>query len=227
MIPPVRSPRERVPLQGLHYAITDRRFFQGDERQRGHALLAQTRQLASSGVDFLQLREKDLPPADLLALAVELKRVLAPGFRPRLLLNAPLSLALEAAADGLHLPGGWDPEDLPAARRAFRDAGRPVPILSVSTHSLADVHAARGAGADLILFGPVFEKRVQGELVRTGLGLSALTDAALAAGPTPLLALGGITPESLPSCLSTGAAGVASIRLFLPRTLPLCTDEVP
>ena len=202
-------------MSGLQYAITDRQFFRGDEGQRRCTLVDQARQLAFVGVDFLQLREKDLLPVDLLALASALRAVLTPSSRPRLLLNAPVLLAIKAEADGLHLPGGWTPDALSAARRAFRDAGHPDPILSVSTHSLHEVRAARDAGANLILFGPVFEKRVRGELVQPGVGVDALTAAVHAAGTTPLLALGGITSANRSSCLAAGAAGVAAIRLFL------------
>lgn len=200
----------------LQYAITDRRFFPGDERQRHQRLLDQADALSSAGIDFLQLREKDLSAGDLLALATALRRRLPPGAQPRLLLNAPLSLAIEARADGLHLPGGWTARDIAAARTAFAEAGQPRALLSISAHTLPEVHAAHSAGADLILFGPIFEKRVDGNLVRPGLGLQALSAAAQAATATPVLALGGVTSATISACLNAGAAGIAAIRLFLP-----------
>ncbi len=220
MIPLSASARERTLTPVLQYAITDRQIFPGDERDRQQLLLAQARHLAATGIDFLQLREKDLAPLDLLALASALRAVLPSGISPRLLLNTDLPTALTAHADGLHLPSGRTPTDLAttfaAARDAFARAGRAHPILSVSTHSLNDVLAARSAGADLILFGPVFEKPVHGTPVQPGVGLPALTAAARAAHPTPVLALGGITPATVPACLAAGAAGIAAIRLFLP-----------
>lgn len=200
----------------LQYAITDRRFFRGDERQRIASLLVLAKALSRSGVEYLQIREKDLPPHDLLALTLALRRILPVGSIPRLLVNGPAELALQAGADGLHLPGGWAATNLSAARTLFRAANRPGPLLSVTTHSLPEVYAARAAGADLILFGPVFEKRVRGELLRPGVGLAALAEAAAAATPTPLLALGGLSPANLAACLAAGASGVAAIRLFLP-----------
>ncbi len=209
----------------LQYAITDRRFFAGDERHRTLSLRAQAAALARSGVDYLQIREKDLASADLLALALALRVVLPPGSTPRLLLNGPIDVALEAGLDGLHLPGshlsgGRLAPNLSAtlsnARTRFQATGRPAPILSVSAHSLPEVQAAHAAGVDLILFGPVFEKRVHGELVSPGLGLTALAEAASAAALTPLLALGGLSRANLDPCLRAGAAGIAAIRLFLP-----------
>ena len=210
---------ERTLTPVIQYAMTDRQFFLGDERHRRHLLVTQAHQLAAANVDFLQIREKDLSPPDLLALASALRSVLPLGSGPRLLVNTDLTVALAVPADGLHLPGGRSPADLSAAlaaaRHAFRNAGRPDPTLSVSAHSVDDVLAARNAGADLILFGPIFEKRVRGTLVQPGIGLAALTAAARAAHPTPVLALGGITPATIPACLAAGASGIAAIRLFL------------
>ncbi len=214
--------RERTLTPVIQYAITDRQIFPGDERHRQRLLLIQARHLAVNKIDFLQLREKDLPPANLLALAAALRAVLPLGSKPRVLLSSDLSIALEAQADGLHLPGGRTPADLSttlaAARDAFAKAGRPNPTLSVSAHSVDDVLAARNARADLILFGPIFEKRVHSTPIQPGLGLTTLIAAVRAAHPTPILALGGITPSTIPACLAAGAAGVAAIRLFLPST---------
>lgn len=179
------------------------------------SLLTQARSLAQAGVDFLQLREKDLDAADLLALARALRAELAFG-QTRLLLNGPLRVALSAHAHGLHLPGGWSAAELAGARSGFLLAGLPAPVLSVSAHTLSDVRAAAHAGADLILFGPVFEKRVHGEQVLPGLGLAALATAAQAAGQIPVLALGGVDAGNTTACLAAGAAGAAGIRLFLP-----------
>jgi thiamine-phosphate pyrophosphorylase len=64
------------------------------------------------------------------------------------------------------------------------------------------------------LFGPVFEKRVEGIVVVAGVGLERLREACAAAGGIPVLALGGVTWESAERCVAAGAAGVAGIRLF-------------
>jgi thiamine-phosphate pyrophosphorylase len=220
MIPPssTRARRTLTPMaqHALQYAITDRRFFAGDERGRHLGLLRQAAILAAAGVDFLQLREKDLSPPDLLALTHTLRSFLPSGTAPKLLLNGPPAVAVAASFDGLHLPAGWTSADLASARRFFATAGLPPPSLSVSTHSLAEVQLATDAGADLILFGPVFEKSVLAEIVLPGVGLETLAAACQCAGARPVLALGGVNAANLPDCLATGAAGVAAIRLFLP-----------
>ncbi len=198
----------------------------------------QAARLRANAVDYLQIREKDLAPADLLILATTLRQTLPPGTRPRLLLNlghqtlppeALLDLALSARFDGLHLPAGWPADSkptLPASlRAAFAHAGLPPPILSASAHTFAEVEAARAAGLDLILFGPVFGKTVfdkvafdnpaPGQLVAPAAGLDALRAAVQVAGPIPVLTLGGITAENTAACLAAGAQGIAGIRLFL------------
>ena len=220
MIPPAALPLHLCQPPMIQYAITDRRFFPGDERQKHVALIQQASALGQAQVDFLQLREKDLLASDLLSLARGLRAVLPRGGKLRLLLNGPAALAAQGGADGVHLPDGWAARDLSAARTAFRNAGLPGPILSVSAHTLSDVHAACSAGADLILFGPVFEKRLRDDKVLPGKGLAALAEAAHIAAATPLLALGGLTAANVSSCLAAGAAGTAAIRFFIPPSLP-------
>ena len=78
--------------------------------------------------------------------------------------------------------------------------------------------SAEGSGmvqrADAILFSPVFGKQVDNRQVLEGMGLGALEAACRAAAPTPVLALGGVEPDTMEACLAAGAAGVAGIRLF-------------
>lgn len=141
-------------------------------------------------------------------------------------------MAIAVRADGVHLtssPGELAPEQV---RALYSKAGMLPPTISLSCHTLADVIAARGERAgfgsgdelcfapdpatapDLILFGPVFEKRVGDRLIAEGLGLDLLRRACAAASPIPVLALGGVTEENAADCLAAGAAGVAGIRLF-------------
>src|SRR5438105_2122216 len=88
----------------LLYYITDRNQFRGDERARRHALLAKVADAARTGVDYIQLREKDLSTIELETLArevAELVRENSPS--TRLLINSRTDVALAAEADGVHL----------------------------------------------------------------------------------------------------------------------------
>ncbi|MGA7157596.1 MAG: thiamine phosphate synthase, partial [Acidobacteriaceae bacterium] len=101
-----------------------------------------------------------------------------------------------------------------AVREVFRRAGVAEAVVGASCHSVEEVRRAVAGGVDLILFGPVFEKRVGGLVVVEGVGLERLREACTEAGGTTVLALGGVTWENAEECLGVGASGVAGIRLF-------------
>ena len=90
----------------------------------------------------------------------------------------------------------------------------PEAWVSVSCHTLEEVRRAVAAGADAVLFGPVFGKTVGGVEVVAGTGLEALRLACDAAGEVPVFALGGVTAARAHACEGAGAAGLAAIRMF-------------
>lgn len=204
----------------LLYYITDRTQFPGSAAEQRRALLARIVEAARAGVDYIQLREKDLPVRELEALAHEAVAATR-GTRSKLLINSRADVALAAGADGVHLPAG----DLAASevRALVEGAGPPTTgnfLIAVSCHSAAEVAAADGHGADFVVFGPVFEKSG-----KAGVSVKALAEACKRVGPVPrtegghrgslpVLALGGVTLENAADCLRSGAEGVAGIRLF-------------
>lgn len=190
----------------LRYAITDRTLFPGDEPARRAALIEQASRLARDDVDYLQLREKDLPEGEQVALLRDLMAAIRDAGGPtQLLLNGPPTLAQWAKADGVHLSLTTFAQNLQSHHAL---------LVSVSCHTPADVTRA-AEFADLILFAPVFEKRVDGDVVVEGVGLERLHEACLLAGEVPVLALGGVTEANALACLRAGAAGIAGIRVFL------------
>jgi thiamine-phosphate pyrophosphorylase len=199
----------------LRYAITSRALYPGDEIQRQAALLRETRRWIADGVDLIQLREKDLPTASIAVLAGEILQTIAATASPtKLLLNSLPDIAIVMAAHGVHLtaaPGELTPAHV---RSLYASANRPAPIITISCHTLEDVHRARIHQADAILFAPVFEKKIAGKTITPGQGLNQLRAACLAASPIPVYALGGVTLENAAACLDAGAAGIAGIRLF-------------
>ena len=209
----------------LRYAITDRARFAAESGQQAEptrqtALLRQAARLAADGIDFLQLRERDLSAAALASLARNLLATLCEhNPATRLLVNSRADVAIATHADGVHLTSS--PNELtPAQVRAlYAAASLPEPVISLACHTLAEVARAASSAPDerptLILFGPVFEKVVGNKLVTAGAGLDLLRAACAAAAPIPVLALGGITPANTDSCLDAGAMGIAAIRLFL------------
>jgi len=206
----------------LLYYITDRWQLPGDETARHRALLDKIGEAARAGVDFVQLREKDLSTRELEALAREAvgivreARTESPqGTATRLLINSRTDVALAAGADGVHLRS----DDVSAStvrsvwKAAFAgdaQAAERGPVVAVSCHSLDDVRRAESEGADFCVFAPVFEKKAAPEARPQG--LDSLRE--VCGARIPVLALGGITMENAASCLAAGAAGVAGIRLF-------------
>jgi len=199
----------------LRCAITDRSLLPGDESQKQSRLLEYAALWARSGIDLIQLREKDLAPAGQVELAKKILEIIAAeGSATRLVLNAAPAIALEVPAHGVHLPAHSPlrPDDI---RRRYAKADLPPPIVTVSCHKLAEVHIAQRNRADAVLFAPVFGKTVNGQIVTPAAGLERLHEACLAAGRIPVYALGGVAEENAPLCVAQGAAGIAGIRLFL------------
>ena len=205
----------------LLYYITDRSQFPGEGGAKRDRLLAKIAEAAGAGVDYIQLRERDLTSCDLERLATDALRAIGQATaksgkpRPQLLINSRTDVALAVGADGVHLRS--HDVSAHAARQIWSScaaawsAGAPARVtVAVSCHTAAEVRQAQVHGADFAVFAPVFEK--QGASDAQPAGLAGLRDATRAA--IPVLALGGITLENAASCLEAGAAGIAAIRLF-------------
>lgn len=216
----------------LLYAITSRILLADTEAERAERLVALAANWSDAGLDFIQIRERDLAAAELLQLAAGIvQAVRRSGSPTRVLVNGnptgASAIPRQSGADGVHLPSGLAPQQLAAAvaqiRKGWESNLKPVaiPIVSVSCHSTADVLAARAAGATFALFAPVFEKALPGAPTLSGQGLESLAKACTAARQPapqpelPVLALGGVTLENAAECVAAGAAGIAAIRLFL------------
>lgn len=194
--------------------ITDRSQFPGDEAARRRSLLAKIEEAARCGVNYIQLREKDLPARDLEQLAREaLHRIHAVNSATALLIKSRTDVAIAAGASGVHLRADdVSPEDV---RGIYKSCGvgapaRARPVIGVSCHTVERVARAAAQQATFAVFGPVFEKTGTAKIFPTGLdGLREACQQKI-----PVLALGGITPENARSCIAAGAAGIAAIRLF-------------
>jgi thiamine-phosphate pyrophosphorylase len=208
----------------LLYYITERSQFPGGEAARRGCLLRKIGEAARCGVDYVQLREKDLGARELESLAREVVSAIRENSAKtsdgecstRLLINSRTDIALAVGADGVHLRSA---DISPCQVRELWNSAQAAcvggelqifPIIAVSCHSDAAVARAAAQGADLAVLAPVFEKRDIPEVAPTGLEL--LRRACRHA--IPVLALGGVTLETIPACLNSGAAGIASIRLF-------------
>ena len=157
------------------------------------------------GVDFIQIREKDLSERALFELTCRVVS-LARRTECRILVNGRADIALAAGAHGVHLPSaGLQIQEIrPWLPKNF--------CFGVSAHTMQEIRHAFAQNADYILLGHIFpteSKRGYGPC----LGLDFLRNACLAVS-TPIFALGGMRPESVGPVLESGAAGIAGISLF-------------
>src|SRR5262249_44766300 len=136
--------------------ITGRRQFPGNPLGQRQRLLEKVAECLAAGVDYVQLREKDLGMRELESLARDAMRLFPAGTHTKLLINSRLDVALACGAAGVHLPS----RDLPPseARSLLATAGMAHPVIGASAHSLQEVTHAESHGADFAVFGPVFEK---------------------------------------------------------------------
>ncbi len=171
-------------------------------------MLEKIGEAAQAGVEYIQLRERDLTSRQLEQLACEAMAQIA-NTRSRLLINSRMDVALAAGAHGVHLRSN----DISAAEARSvwaRSTGRTDCVVAVSCHSIDDVLSAERDGADFVVFGPVFGKQGSDAVPVGPEGLAAVSKAT----KIPVFALGGLTIENAPACKDAGATGIAAIRLF-------------
>ena len=152
---------------------------------------------------MVQLREKDLPTRELLALAVALRETI--GDRASLTINGRADVAFAASADGVHLPADGLPTD--GARAAL---GRSF-IIGRSVHRVDEAERAATEDVDYLELGTIFPSRSHPGGPVLGLGvLRSLTSVSL-----PILAIGGIDAANAGAVIAAGAGGVAVISTIL------------
>jgi thiamine-phosphate diphosphorylase len=216
-IPP---PLPRAASSPLLCCVTDRRALRPTASPA--ELLAFLRGIVTAGVDWVQIREKDLPGRELFELARQC--VALAGGMTRILVNDRLDVALAAGAAGVHL--GRDSAPASEVKKWCR-AGHAPPgfLVGVSCHSLDEALEAEAAGADYVFFGPVFATPSK-EAFGPPQGIARLAEVCRGVR-IPALAIGGITPDNAAACLRAGAAGIAAIRLFQQATdLPAVVERL-
>jgi thiamine-phosphate pyrophosphorylase len=167
--------------------VTDRRETQGRD------LVEVVQAAVAGGVGLVQVRERDLPEPEIADL---LRRLLArlEGTAVRLLVNGHADLARTLGV-GLHLPA--------AAPRP----SNPPPLYGRAVHDEAETRRALAEGVSYVVVGPVFP--TGSKPGHPGAGADTLERLVRAVVPTPVYAIGGLTPERVVSVLAAGAHGVA------------------
>lgn len=180
-------------------------------------ILAKIEAAVGAGVDWVQIREKEMPARQILAIAdaavgMTNRRPAREDYPKSLIfINDRLDIALAGGVAGIHLGR----ESLPAKDVIdWRQTGKVATNLTVglSCHAIDELLQAEDVGVDYAFFGPVFDtpaKRPFGP----PLGIAKLA-AACRATRLKVIAIGGVTPENSAECLHAGAAGIAAIRMF-------------
>ena len=174
------------------YYITDRKAVGGFR-----PLLEVIRDQMHLGVDYIQIREKDITARELFEFTLAVLECRAEGgnnhLHTKILVNTRADVAAATGADGVHLPASAPSEVLPDL------------MVVRSCHTLEEVATAQ---ADFVTFGPIFESPGKG----APLGLEALRQACTLR--RQVYALGGVNWENAAECIAMGAHGIAGIRLF-------------
>lgn len=176
-------------LRGL-YAIV------GDEDPVGRAGAA-----VEGGATVVQVRLKRTPSGEALSVARRIAE-LARG-RALVIVNDRADLAVLAGADGVHVGD----DDLPPAE-ARRIVG-PDRLVGRTCRTPEEIRAAAQGGADHVGFGPMFQSRSK-ELSQAPRGIEGLRGAA-GTSPVPVVAIGGISLETIGEVARAGAAAAAVI----------------
>jgi len=205
--------------------VTDRHALGADNSIP--SLLNRIDMAARAGVDWIQIREKDLPAREMLDLASQTvalataahnenatrnTRIIVPRVVvPRIIVNDRLDVALASGSAGVHLSG----ESAPVTDivRWCQNGNAPADFLiGVSCHDLKGAFKAANGGASYLFWGPIFDtpsKRAFGPPQ----GTSKLAEVCEAIS-IPVIAIGGVNEENCKQCFRAGAHGVAAIRFF-------------
>lgn len=213
------SPPAKLSRAPVFCYVTDRKGLAAGDNDQSEALLKRITAAAEAGIDWIQIREKDLSGKKLSSLTraavahttqINERNVTS----TRIMVNDRLDVALSEHTGGVHLGEQSLPVHVVCKwLNANSDlAKRDKFLVGVSCHSVQAAVSAAGDGVDYIFFGPVFATPSK---VAFGApqGLQRLAEVCRAVS-IPVLAIGGITLDNASDCFAIGAAGIAAIRLF-------------
>ena len=165
-----------------------------------------------AGVKMVQLRMKDAPRDEIVAVAREMRRITR-GTETNFIVNDDPSIAAEVEADGVHV--GQTDMKVSDVRRMYPS----LRIVGLSTHNLDQVAAAHAEKPDYIGVGPVYATPTK-EIPDPTLG-PEMAGRMIAAAPCPAVAIGGINGGNLREVLAAGARNFAVVRAVCGSTDPL------
>ena len=192
-----RNPNEKRQTDPILCLVVDRGAVSGDLKSCVAAAVG-------AGVDWVQIRERSLEGAELLAHAEEINRAARQaaaqrGADVKVIVNRRVDIALELGANGVQL--GFGAVDPGTARRLLGDEA----LIGISAHHPDEIRTA-APEVDYAQLAAIFRPLSK---PRAGpfLGVQAVEEAAR--HDIPVIAQGGITPANATAVAVAGAAGVA------------------
>ncbi len=212
------SIRTLAPFDPPLLVVTDRQLFPAPSSGEVFAAAewAALEAITAAAPGALQLREKHLPGGRLLARAEALVALCA-AHDVKLLVNDRADVARLASAAGVHLPAAAMAVEDARRGATFAQSNRRV-LVGRSVHHPEEARLAAAEGADYVVFGPIFDtpsKRGFGPPQ----GLERLGEVCRSC-PIPVIAIGGISVETVPLLVERGAAGIAVLRAVLAAASP-------
>jgi thiamine-phosphate pyrophosphorylase len=159
------------------------------------------------GVKTVQLRLKDAA-TDEVRKQIGESVAIARRHDCQLIVNDYWREAIDAGADYIHL----GQEDLASADLGAIKAARLK--LGISTHSQDELRTALAAEPDYVALGPIYPTKLKA-MKWEPQGLGRVATWKLRIGNTPLVAIGGITPDRAADVVAAGADSVAVITDFM------------
>ena len=179
----------------LVYAVTDRAWL------NGRSLAECVRQAIAGGATFVQLREKDAPKEEILALARELVEICREAGVP-FVVDDDVDVALEVGADGVHVG-----QDDMACENARAILG-PDAIIGVSAQTVEQALAAQQAGADYLGVGALIPTPTKPDAVDVTFDeLRAICDVV----DIPVVGIGGLNAKTVSQLAGSGVDGAAVV----------------
>ena len=178
------------------YLVTDRGL------SLGRSLEEVVIEAVAGGATMVQLREKEAPTGEFVALAKRLRALLAPLGVP-LVINDRVDVALAADADGVHI-GQSD--------MAYEDARRllgPDKIIGLSVENFEDLERANSLDVDYVGISPVYGTPTKTDTAQP-FGLEGLRKA-VELSTHPTVAIGGMNQQTVAEVMATGCDGVAVV----------------
>ncbi len=168
------------------------------------------------GVTAVEVREPDLVGRQIYDLCLRV-REMTNQTGAALLVNDRLDVAEAVGADAVHL--SWRSLPVDAAKRVA--AGKL--LVGASVHDAGEAEAAEEAGADYVIYGPIFptSSKPNGPPSKGVESIAKVRNAIR----IPFFVVGGISPANVSQLRGTGASGIAVVSAILGSTEPEAASE--